>query len=160
MPGDLNPDFLWQRIEAWVTDRWSPRSVVWIVEGPGEWVPPLQPATIETVEKWVGADYQAVVAKGSPGGGLELAELAHYRITGTVGEGPVPAAVDEAFRRLAHFLAAQERDKAGLSSYSVNIGGAIQESWRRDRQTVARALEYSGAADVLRRFRRAPCSAG
>jgi len=118
------------------------------------WVPPLQPAVIGTVEKWAGTDYHPIVGVLSPLGGLDLAELAHYRITAEVGaDNPIPADVAEAFKRLAFFAAAQEPKEAGLNSYSVSIGGAIQESWRRDRQTMARALEYSGAADVLRKYR-------
>jgi hypothetical protein len=158
--GFADPDFVWQRIESWVTTRWSPRTVVWIVEGPGEWLPPLQPATIETVERWVGEDYQAVVAKASPLGGLCLPELAHYRITATVGAGPTPAIVNQAFIRAAQYLAAEQPAAVpGARSYSVNIG-PITESWSRNPAAIARMLEYSGAADLLRSYRRVPCSNG
>ena len=32
---------VWQRIESYVAYRWTPRAVTWIVEGCGEWYPPL-----------------------------------------------------------------------------------------------------------------------
>ncbi|MEO1318347.1 MAG: hypothetical protein AAFW01_17465, partial [Pseudomonadota bacterium] len=34
---------LWQRIEYWTAYRWGLRSVTWVIEGPGEWVPRLRP---------------------------------------------------------------------------------------------------------------------
>ena len=34
--------------------RWSARAVEWVVEGPGDWKPPLVPATIATTEIWRG----------------------------------------------------------------------------------------------------------
>ena len=45
----LSKDMIWARLEAYTAWRWSARGVVWIVEGPGEWVPPLKPATITTI---------------------------------------------------------------------------------------------------------------
>ena len=64
-----------------------------------------------------------------------------------------PAAVSEAFRRLAEYMA-DDTDRAGVSSYSVNMGGAIQESYQRSAAHAARALQNSGAADLLRPYRR------
>ena len=37
----LDADMIWQRIEAYIAHRWTERDVTWIVEGPGEWHPPL-----------------------------------------------------------------------------------------------------------------------
>ncbi len=70
-----------------------------------------------------------------------------------MGGGEVPAAVSEAFRRLAEYLA-DATDRAGVSSYSVNMGGAIEESYQRNPAWVARAMELSGAADLLRPYKR------
>lgn len=51
----LDPKIVWSRIESYVATRWSERDVIWIAEGPGEWVPPLSPAIIATAQVWSGA---------------------------------------------------------------------------------------------------------
>ena len=89
----------------------------------------------------------------SPWGGYDLPGDGPYRITADVGGGDVPAAVSEAFRRLAEYLT-DATDRAGVSSYSVNMGGAIEESYQRNPAWVARAMELSGAADLLRPYKR------
>ncbi len=150
----LDQAALWQRIEAYVAHRWTPRAVVWIVEGCGEWTPPLSPATITETEVWMpDAEWLAVTLAPSPLGGLVLAGDGPWRITADVGGGPTPQAVREAFRRLAEYLT-DATDRAGVSSYSVNMGGAIEESYQRNPAWVARAMELSGAADLLRRYKR------
>ncbi len=70
-----------------------------------------------------------------------------------MGGGDVPAAVKEAYRRLAEYLA-DEPDRSGVSSYSANLGGAIEESYQRNSAWVARAMDLSGAADLLRPYKR------
>jgi hypothetical protein len=71
-----------------------------------------------------------------------------------VGGGDVPAPVLAAFARLAEYSADTD-ERAGATDYSVNLGGAIQESYRRYPSWLARAMQYSGAADLLRPYRRA-----
>ncbi|PRX37909.1 hypothetical protein SAMN05216257_105122 [Meinhardsimonia xiamenensis] len=149
----LNHAAIWQRIEAYCRDRWTARQVVWTVEGGGTWEPPLSPATVNTVEVWEGGAWVPCTPAASPLGGYELPGEGPYRITADVGGGEVPAAVSEAFRRLAEYLA-DATDRAGVSSYSVNMGGAIQESYQRSPAWVARAMELSGAADLLRPYKR------
>ena len=51
----LDPAMIWQRIEDYIAYRWTARAVVWTVEGPGEWEPPLTPSTVSAVEVWGGA---------------------------------------------------------------------------------------------------------
>lgn len=58
------------------------------------------------------------------------------------------------YRQLAEYLA-DEHDRAGVSEYSVNMGGAISEACKRNPAWLARALDLSGAADLLRPYRRA-----
>lgn len=149
----LDQAFLWQRIEAWVAWRWSERSVTWIVEGPGDWVPPLAPATITASEWWSGDDWHYFVPRPSPLGGIDLG-YGHVRIVATVGAGPVPADVAQAFTRLAEYVATESGGLAGASSYGVNLG-QISENYRRSPAWLARAMEWSGAADLLRPYRRA-----
>ena len=151
----LDATALWQRIEVYVAHRWSERAVTWIAEGPGEWVPPLAPATLDTVEVWHSDAWQSVTPPPSPVGGYELG-CGTYRIAATVGAAPVPAAVEEAFRRLAEYLAAEKTylHRPGVSSAKFNVDGLEQEAtlspaWK------ARSLQLSGAADLLRPYRRA-----
>jgi len=69
----LDAAMIWQRIEAYTLHRFSARAVVWTVEGPGDWVPPLTPATISTVEAWDGEAWVAASPAASPLGGYTLA---------------------------------------------------------------------------------------
>ncbi|PTQ72736.1 hypothetical protein [Celeribacter persicus] len=150
----LDTDAIWQRIEAYCSRRWTTREVVWIVEDNGDWCPPLSPLTITSEEVWNGEGWEtATDLYASPYGGYRLTTEGPHRFTGTAGGVDVPAAVSEAFRRLAEYLA-DEPDRAGVSSYSVNMGGAIEESYQRNPAWVARAMELSGAADLLRPWKR------
>ncbi len=149
----LDSAAVWARIEAYVAHRWSPREVVWVVEGAGEWIPPLTPATVSKTEVWGQIGFSEASLAPSPLGGLDLPGGTH-RITATVGGGEVPAEVQEAFRRLAEYMA-ETSERPGASSYSVNIGGAIIEEVTRAPAWMARAMQNSGAADLLRKYRRA-----
>ena len=149
----LDADALWQRLEAYCRVRWTDRQVIWTVEGEGAWEAPLQPSTLNTVEVWESGAWVECTPAASPWGGYDLPGDGPYRITADVGGGDVPAAVSEAFRRLAEYLA-DEPDRSGVSSYSVNMGGAIEESYQRNSAWVARAMELSGAADLLRPYKR------
>ena len=148
-----NPDAIWQRIEAYISHRWTPREVVWIVEGPGEWVPPLTPATVTTVEVWTAGAWQAVSVDPSPLAGFNLPGDGPYRITASVGTGDVPAAVMEAVRRLAEQLAKVDH-APGASSFVFDVG-TVKISEERNAAWAARALQNSGAADLLRPYRKA-----
>ncbi len=149
----LDGDAIWQRIEAYVAHRWSPRSVVWTVEGEGDWEPPLAPAVVQSVEVWEAGAWVASVSIPSPYGGLCLLGDGPYRITATVGGDDVPAAAQEAFRRLAEYMAEGESNP-GASSYKIDLG-QLSESVERAPTWLARALQLSGAADLLRPYRKA-----
>jgi len=149
----LEADALWARIEAYTAYRFTERAVVWTVDGEGDWTPPLTPASIDGAEKWEGTEWVSTTLPEGPFGYC-LPGDGPYRITGTAGAGPVPAPVAEAFRRLAEYLSDTD-DRPGASNYSVNMGGAIQESYDRAPHWVARAMINSGAADLLRPYRRA-----
>lgn len=149
----LDAGMIWQRIEAYVAHRWTARDVSWTVEGFGEWMPPLTPATVASVEVWNGDEWEAVVLPASPLGGYCLPGCGPYRFTGTVGGGDVPAPVSEAFRRLAEYMAAKP-GKAGAESESTTAG-SITLSHRRSPAWLAQAIQNSGAGDLLRPYRRA-----
>lgn len=143
----------WERIEAYTRCRFTPRRVLWIVEGPGAWIPPLEPAEMDETEEWSRAgQWDEAEAIGAPLG-VFLRSTGPWRFTATVGNGDpvVPAAVLEAVRRLAEYMAAEA--KPGVTSESASVG-AITYAIRRDAAWQAKALQNSGAADLLRPWKR------
>ncbi|WP_084421837.1 hypothetical protein [Henriciella litoralis] len=145
-------DAIWERIESYIAHRFTPRSVVWTVEGGGDWQAPLTPASFETVEVWSDGVWADCMPDASPWGGYELPGDRPYRITADVGGGDVPAAVSEAFRRMAEYLA-EPRRAAGSSSFSMRLD-VIEISMQRNPAWLARAMQNSGAGDLLRPYRR------
>ena len=145
----VDPAIVWRRIEAHVAHRWTTRTVVWTVAGPGEWKPRLTPATVTSSERWTGAEWAAVTLAASPLGGLELPGDGPYRITATVGGGTVPEDVAEAFRRLHEYsrgIAESFRDELAMVEVPETTYAASR---------AGKALQLSGAADLLRPYRRA-----
>ncbi len=150
--GALDSDAIWARIENYIAHRWTSREVVWTVQGPGDWVPDLTPHTVTATEIWESYAWAAVTLSASPLGGRELPSEGPYRITASVGGGVVPAAVSEAFRRLAEYLA-EDAGQRGASSWTLDLG-EISETIERSPAWLAKAIQNSGAADLLRPFRR------
>lgn len=147
----------WQRVEAYVAWRWAPRAARWIAEGPGVWRPTLRPADITLTEVWSGGEWLPIDLDPEPGGGFILPSDGAFRFTGTAGAGvaSVPEAVTEAVRRLAHYLAGGTPDnKPGATSERMQVGDVVF-SHERDAAWMAKALQNSGAADLLRIYRRA-----
>ena len=151
------PDHVWQRLESYIALRFTERIVVWTVEGCGEFTAPLKPAAMTKIEIWddvakVWTDITAN-AEVSPRG-YWLHGIGPYRFTATVGDDePPPAAVCKAAQLLAAYMAAnpgtpgatRRRDEvAGLGQTDV----WLQPSW------MARAMQNSGAGDLLRPYRR------
>jgi hypothetical protein len=151
----LDAVMIWQRIEAYTAWRWPERSVTWIVEGCGEWHPPLTPATISTVEVWQAGAWQTVTLDPSPMGGYCLPG-GTYRFTATVGDddAELPASVKEAFRRYAEYTAAAAKGTPGATRERVTAGSVTVDKSRSE-SFAARAMSNSGAGDLLRKLRRA-----
>ncbi|WBU53334.1 hypothetical protein [Paracoccus sp. SCSIO 75233] len=159
---DAGLPWVWQRIEAYCCDRWTPRSVVWMVQGSGEWQMPLRPAVVVSVHGWTGSDWSEADYKVTPWGGLYLNHDAN-RITATVGaDNAPPPAVTKAVTRLANYLSQQvNRNDPDLWATSMNWtrvadedGEQTNEGYTRKADYIAKALQYSGAADLLRPYRR------
>jgi hypothetical protein len=148
----LDADMIWQRIEAYIAHRYTSRTIEWIVVDCGEWQPPLAPATISTVERWNGSDWETATAQPSPAGGYCLPG-GSWRFTGTVGGGAVPEIVDEAFRRLAEYMAAAKKGAPGATHERVTAGSITVDKSRSD-SWAASAMANSGAGDLLRQYRR------
>lgn len=160
----------WQRVEAYIAHRWGSRTVQYIVEGPGDWHPRLSPTTIETLEVWCDGAWEAVELDSTPFGGYEL-NCGTYRFTGTAGsENDPPRVVRSAVFQLIEYLLAVDATPPGerlFKNYTVEKQssdplesmhapgpdqGVVFE--RHNAQWIPRALQYSGAADVLRPYRR------
>jgi hypothetical protein len=152
----LNKGALWRRIELHVIYRWGEREVLWTVEGAGEWVPPLTPGVINTVSVWNGTGWEAATLDMTPLGYLLLDETYLFDATvGSVYTDGVPDDVAEAFRRLAEYHAAEDPLPPGVNQYTVELGsGGVQETISRNAAHTAKALVNSGAADLLRPYRR------
>ncbi|MEC3861188.1 hypothetical protein VK792_07825 [Mesobacterium sp. TK19101] len=150
----LDTDLIWGRIEAYCAHRWTPREVVWTILGDvgDQWHPPLTPVVSREAHFW-GDQWEGLTLLDGPLG-ICLPFDGTYKITAQVGGGDVPAPVLGAFTRLAEYSADTE-ERAGATDYSVNLGGAIQENFSRYPSWLARAMQYSGAADLLRPYRRA-----
>lgn len=147
---------IWRRLESWMAWRWGQRPATFIVEGGcGAWRPPLYPLVATTVERWDGDAWGAVTLSADPLGGLKIGDGSHYRVAGTLGfDVDPPEDVLEAYRRLAEY-SSEEHGLDGSSSRTVELGN-LRESYERAPTWLARALTNSGAADLLRPYRRAP----
>ncbi|MBM3655206.1 MAG: hypothetical protein FJX06_20865 [Alphaproteobacteria bacterium] len=149
----LDADVVWQRIESYIASRYTARNVTWTVEGCGEWLPPLTPATISTTEVWSRAGvWETAYLAASPLGGFILPATGPYRFMASVGGGNVPAAIEEAYRRLAEYFAAVATNASpGVRQDATEGIGSVTY----DAGAVAKAMERSGAGDLLRPYRRA-----
>jgi hypothetical protein len=155
----VTPDrALWQRIEAYIAHRWTPRQCVWTVEGPGVWLPHLSPVSNASVDGWDDTTFTWSSADPSPTplGGFVFYGCRTYRITTTVGDTvlPVPQPVIEAYMRLYDYAAEACAVPAGANSYGLKIGDGLDETIARSPNWLARAMQQSGAGDLLRGYRR------
>jgi hypothetical protein len=102
---------------------------------------------------WESNAWTETTPPASPLGGYDLPGEGPYRVTASVGGGTVPAEVNEAFRRLAEYMAETE-ERPGSASYAIKLG-EITEEIERTPSWLAKAMQYSGAGDLLRKYRRA-----
>jgi hypothetical protein len=149
----LGASMIWARIESYTAHRWTPREVVWTLLGDGgdQWHPPLTPIVSREAHYW-GDQWEGLTLLDGPLG-VCLPFGGTYKITAQVGAGDVPAAVSEAFRRLAEYMA-DDPGRVGTTSFTDKIG-PLEESVNRAPTWLARAMQYSGAGDLLRPYRRA-----
>ncbi len=158
----VEPDHtIWRRIETYISHRWTARQCVWTVKGPGIWVSHLSPISNLTADVWDEVTYtwSAYTPIQSPTGGFEFSGYKTYKITATVGDtvAGVPQLVVDAYSRLKAYLEDSNALSVpvGSNSYSQKIGeNGIDESLDRSPNYLARAMQYSGAGDLLRRYRR------
>jgi hypothetical protein len=140
---------VWRRIESFIALRVAPRECIYTVAGPGAWRPRLRPFEIDLVERWDNSGWNAVTLPPEPLGGVELG-AGTYRITASIGSfGTPPADVLEAARRLASYQLGIAGVGAHVGRKEINLGELRVSSERWP----ARALQLSGAADLLRPYR-------
>ena len=152
VPMPLSADVIWPRIEAWIDQRWTSRSVTWIVEGPGDFDPPLSPINSASTDLWNGSAWESVTLDASFMGGWSLPGDGPYRINADVGGGTVPEVVNQAYRRLHDYMACTPgRPTYTQHSTALDI---ISENWSKPEVMLARAMQNSGAGDLLRVYRR------
>lgn len=155
----VDPAAIWTRLEGWCAHRWSAREVVWTVQaGAGDaWAPPLAPVASLTGERWAGEAWAPSTGILRGPMGFHIPANGTWRLTGQVGEGPPPAAALEAYRRFAEYLAGAREltDEPGASSSRASLGGSLEFEIDRNPAWKAKALAWSGAADLLRPYRRA-----
>lgn len=147
----LAPGVVWGSIEAHTAHRFSERQIAWTVEGEGEWVPPIGPVISFSAEQWVSPTWEAITLETGPVG-VVLPFDSTFKITTQVGGGTVPDTVYEAYRRLAEYLAG-DPGTPGASSSQERIGN-LSVSFERSPAWLAKAMQNSGAADLLRNHRR------
>ena len=146
----LHPAMVWERLEGFTAHRWAERTVTWVVEGPGWFVLPLKPAIIDSSEVWNGSAWETTALIEAPIG--YSLEASTYRVIATVGGGPIPEDVLEAYRRFAEYVVDTSDMGRVVTSSSEDVGG-ISLSVKRPVGWLAKAIHYSGAADLLRRYR-------
>jgi hypothetical protein len=153
----LDASIIWARIESYTAHRCTPREVVWTLQANGDdqFHPRLSPVVSLQAHFW-GDQWESLTLDDGPLG-LILPFCGTYKITAQVGAGDVPAPVSEAFRRLAEYLAGARgsTDEPGATSSKFSIGGDLDFEVTRNPAWVARAMQYSGAGDLLRPYRRA-----
>lgn len=138
----------WQRIEHFIAWRFAPRTVTWRVSSDGcDWTPPLAPIVSITVQTGDDDPYEPEVREA---GGWALPE-GYVTVTATVGSEPVPAAVAEAVRRYTTHMSAIASYPVGATGIS---SGSLSLSYRAELINPAKAMANSGAADLLRAYRK------
>lgn len=156
----IDPAVIWSRIEQFIAYRYSKRAVHWYVENDtpctGWFVADLAPVTMTKAERWTGTAWEEVTLTPGPFAGYIIEARGLYRFTGTAGDddAAIPEPVWEAYRRLAEFVSEDDLVPAGAGRASVRTG-SVSLSVSRDPAWKAKALHLSGAADLLRPWRRA-----
>lgn len=142
----IEPAVIWDRLETWCNFRWSEAETEFTVNPPHavQWVPPFGPFVVDLVN--------GEAATTDQFGAVTIRDRSKLRCT--IGGATPSETVLAAYRRLAEYFAATDTAPAGVQRYAVNIGD-ISETYSRRSDHLARAMQNSGAADLLRKFRKA-----
>jgi len=152
--GRLSWAALWARLDQWVVFRWTPRAVDWWVrtEREIEFVPRLRPlVSVDEVQVFESGAYASRTIERTARGVI-LPESGDWQVTATIGAAPTPPDATEASRLLAEYWATQLDALPGVHTSKLSVGGSFDTQEERDPRFMAKALELSGAADLLRRY--------
>lgn len=153
----IEPGVVWERLDSWINARWGERDCAFIVEGPSDWRAPLYPFAVATIEIWEAGEWVSAVIPPSPLGGYCLEGVGPFRFAGVLGSVDAPPAIVlEAARRLGAYLAAVASHGFKNAILTKEASDEVDAFEYGAPVNAARALQYSGAADLLRRFRRPP----
>ena len=145
-PAGIANEVVWDRLEAFCNFRWSETVMEFVVNPPCEieWQPPYVPFVIDTVA--------GEAASPDDFGAVTLSEKSKVRAT--IGGVTPSETVNAAYLRLAEYMAAEDDAPGGVSRYSIDVGD-IAESWSCKPDHMGKAIHNSGAADLLRKFKKA-----
>ena len=137
---------IWDRLEAFTNYRWSTTEIEFVVNPDHEiqWKPPYVPFGILEVN--------GEPADPDTFGAVTLRNRSKVLVT--IGGATPSPTVNKAYRRLAEYFAVRDDMPAGAQRYSVNIGD-ISETISKRSDHMARAMQNSGAADLLRKYKKA-----
>lgn len=137
---------IWDRLEAFTNFRWSETVVEFVVNPDHEiqWKPPYVPFVVDLVD--------GEAATPDQFGAVTIRNRSKVRCT--IGGADVSETVKTAYRRLAEYFAVRDDMPAGAQRYAVSIGD-ISETISKRSDHLARAMQNSGAADLLRKYRKA-----
>lgn len=159
-----------KRFEAFIHFRWGVRTVKYIAEGPGEFIPLLTPTTITSIKSWssgIGA-WEMAELEPSALGGYWLPYTGPFRFTGKAGSTEaIPADVCTALARYKAYIGSYDGGMPksiavpppGSTEISPSLEeelhiGALHVTFRRPIDWLSNALVLSGDADLLRKYRR------
>jgi len=161
------PDFgppaawVWARIEAYCSWRWTPRVARLEVYNHSGWIRmPVRPFRVTKLEicnssgqfwEWTELDISCAPQRGwniyAPG--------LNTCIRGIAGENnPAPGAVIHAAVRLHTYLAHQPESFPLWATSKSHAQGDSNDGFQRPANYIAKAMQHSGAADLLRTYRR------
>ena len=158
---DVDPA-VWDRLESYVAHRWTPRQAVWTVQGGDDlFTPHLSPLSSVVIDQWdsvLKVWETSTTATAAPTGYCLPCADTVYRITATVGANadPVPQIVVAAYSQLDRYMKElySSDAPAGSAEHSLSLDAGLTESVKRSPAWLAKAMQYSGAGDLLRGYRR------
>lgn len=147
---EIPPAVIWGRIYEYIAYRWGKTTISWRVQGCGEFVPRVTPCVVDDIFYWTSTGWNMVTLPDGPMG-IDMPADNIWKIDATAGGDvlAVPAKVARAYILLAEYMASAKSIPAGVASVT---SGALGIRFQRD--AAARALQNSGAADLLRSYRK------
>lgn len=152
----ISKQVIWDRLEQFTNYKIGERSIryrVLVCQKQPYWIPAERPfvvTRIQTIDA-ITEDYVDKTVTPREDGAVRLDGLS--LVTVTVGSTTAPPLFQEAYKRLAEYWATPKIGPEGSTRYSLSIGPDISESVSTVATHTARGMIYSGAADLLRKYR-------